>query len=93
MNKPPCYIEGDCNWKENDTAKKLAVRYHQFNNTETKDLAIKKKKNKGPCESEKDKATTGPNIMQQILDMYNQRGVYRTRKNILRSKYSLLNHH
>ena len=35
MNKPPCYIEGDCNWKENDTAKKLAVRYHQFNNTET----------------------------------------------------------
>lgn len=46
MNKPPCYIEGDCNWKENDTAKKLAVRYHQFNNTETKDLAIKKKKTK-----------------------------------------------
>ena len=44
MNKPPCYIEGNCNWKENDTAKKLAVRYHQFNNTETKDLAIKKKK-------------------------------------------------
>lgn len=44
MNKPPCYIEGNCNWKENDTAKKLAVRYHQLNNTETKDLAIKKKK-------------------------------------------------
>lgn len=93
MNKPPCYIEGDCNWKENDTAKKLAVRYQQLNNTETKDLAIKKKRNKAPYELEKDKATTGPNIMQQILDMYNQRGVYRTRKNILRSKYSLLNHH
>jgi len=22
MNKPPSYIEGDSNWKENDTAKK-----------------------------------------------------------------------
>jgi len=32
MNKPPCYIEGDSNWKENDTAKEQAVRYHQLNN-------------------------------------------------------------
>jgi len=26
MNEPPCYIEGDSNWKENDTAKELTVR-------------------------------------------------------------------
>ena len=21
MNKPPCYVKGDCNWKKNDAAK------------------------------------------------------------------------
>jgi hypothetical protein len=21
MNEPPCYVEGDCNWKKNDTSK------------------------------------------------------------------------
>jgi len=43
MNKPPCYIEGDSDWKENDTAKELAVRYHQLNNKETKDLGNSKR--------------------------------------------------
>lgn len=22
MNEPPCYVEGDCNWKKNDTSQK-----------------------------------------------------------------------
>lgn len=25
VNKPPCYVEGDCNGKQDDTAKQLSV--------------------------------------------------------------------
>lgn len=27
MNEPPCYVEGDCNWKKNDTSKKKKKTY------------------------------------------------------------------
>lgn len=50
MNKPPRYIEGDSNWKENDTAKELTVR-------QAKDFGNQKRKTRPLIQTNKGNQT------------------------------------